>query len=353
MSSKRVLEIFLKDFKLGPRSPLFLFAIAIPLLLTFLIQVVFGDLFDPSPRLAVVDLGDSEITKEVKKLEGIDVTVLDDFDEMKDGVESHDFDAGFVLQENFDQMVRDEQRPELEFFISGESLASERIILSVTMIDLIRKVEGLDSPVEIEVVTFGEELAPMSERLVPLILFYALFVAGVFVKGMSIVEEKEKGTLRAILTTPTKMIEFVLAKGILGFVIAIIITFITLLLNNAIGNQPFALLLTLFVSVIMIIQIGIIFALLSKDVKALYTFVKSVGFVLFMPAVFYIWPDLPQWIAKIFPTYWMIDPIYKIGVEGLGLGDVWFELLIAFLIVLLLVPVVIFLSKRVERSLAM
>jgi ABC-2 type transport system permease protein len=352
MSIDRVFKILWRNLHQGPRSPLFLFAIFIPLLMTFLIQVVFGPLFEPSPRLGIVDFGNSEITESAEELEGIEVIILEDVDELKIQVERNDLDVGFVLQEGFDEDIRLGKNPELEFFISGESLASDRIILSVTMIDLIREVEGLDSLVEIEVIALGEERLPMTERLVPLIMFYALFVAGVFVPAMSIVEEREEGTLRAMLVTPVRMSEILLAKSILGFMIAVIITLLTLVINNALGTEPLALLLALLVSIFMIIEIGIIFATLSKDVKSLYTFIKSAGFLLIAPAIFYIWPDFPLWIAKIFPTYWMIDPIYRIGVEGAGLADIWTDILIAFGICIALLPIVVILGRRMEKTLS-
>ena len=59
---------------LGRRAALaiFLYAIVLPVILTLLIRVVFGSLFDPVPRLGIVDEGDSQIVRNVGDIEGIE-----------------------------------------------------------------------------------------------------------------------------------------------------------------------------------------------------------------------------------------------------------------------------------------
>ena len=59
MSLTRAFEVLKKDLQLGPRSPIFLWVLLLPLLITFVLQVTFGDLFDPQPRLGIVDRGGS------------------------------------------------------------------------------------------------------------------------------------------------------------------------------------------------------------------------------------------------------------------------------------------------------
>ena len=123
MSFTRTLEVLKKDLQLGPRSPIFLWVLILPLLITFVLQVTFGDLFDPQPRLGIVDGGSSAITAEVGEMEGIKLTVLDDVDDLKRQVEANDLDAGLVLPAGFDDEVRSGERPPLEFYVGGESLA--------------------------------------------------------------------------------------------------------------------------------------------------------------------------------------------------------------------------------------
>jgi ABC-2 type transport system permease protein len=78
MNLKRIFKILAKDFSVGPRKPFFIWALLLPFALTLVFQFAFGSLFEPKPRLGVVDLGSSVITAEVQELEGFEVTVLTD-----------------------------------------------------------------------------------------------------------------------------------------------------------------------------------------------------------------------------------------------------------------------------------
>jgi len=106
--------------------------------------------------LAIVDRGLSEITAAYRQMDGIDVELLDDEAQLKARVEQNQYDAGLILPAGFDEAVRAGQKPLLEFYVSGESLASNRIILSANTIDLVRTVEGDTAAVEVEVVQMRE-----------------------------------------------------------------------------------------------------------------------------------------------------------------------------------------------------
>lgn len=352
MSLSNTLKVLGKDLRLGPRSPVFLWVLVLPFLITFVVQVAFGSLFDPEPRLGIVDQGSSTITTQAQELDGIQLTLLTDDEELRTRVEANDLDAGLVLAEGFDEKVRTGERPELEFYVGGESLASNRIILAVTTIDLVRQVEDKAPPVEVEVVELGSEAQPLTVRLIPFVVMYALLIAGVFLPSFSLADERERRTLEALVVTPVRMSEVVLAKGILGFVLAIAMAFVTLWMNSALEAQPLALTVVLLAGGLMLVIIGLIYGTAAKDVTGVFTLIKGTGVLLLGPTIFYIFPDWPQWIAKLFPTYWIINPVYEVTINDAGLGDVGAELLIGVGVMVLLIAPLILLTRRLETKLA-
>jgi ABC-2 type transport system permease protein len=352
VSLSRTLVVLRKDLRLGPRSPVFLWVLLLPLLITFVLQVAFGSLFDPQPRLGIVDEGSSSIPGAVEALDGIELTMLDDPALLRDRVESNDLDAGMVLPAGFDDAVRDGERPPLTFYIGGESLASNRIVLAVTTIDLVRGLEGRAAPVDVRIDSFGEDLQPLAVRLVPFITMYALLIAGVFLPSFSLADEREKHTLDALVVTPTRLSEVVLAKGVLGFVLAIAMALATLWLNGALDARPFALVVVLLIAGLLLVEVGLVYGTASKDVTGVFTLIKGTGFILLGPTIFYVFPDWPQWVARLFPTYWVIDPIYQVTINGAGLGDVRVDLLIALAVVAAMVVPIRWLTNRLETQLA-
>jgi ABC-2 type transport system permease protein len=346
--------VFSREIKLSPRSPLVFFAIAMPLLITFLVSSVFGSLLDVSPELAIVDLGDSEITAAAVQLDGIETTIVTDAATLRQRVEAHDFDAGIVLPAGFDTATAAGEQPNLEFYVSGESLASTRIILAVTTLDLVRDVEGSEPPVTVVVTPVGDQdFVPISDRLLPTMVIYAVMIAAIFLPAASLVDEREKRTLDAVLVTPTRMSDVLIGKGTFAVVLAVILGFVTLALNGALAGQPATMVLILLVGSVMLMLMGLALGLWAKDITTMYTAIKGGGIIIFLPVIFTLFPGLPQWIPKLVPTYYFLQPIYDIAIHGHTLGDVVPELLIALAFSAALVPLVAWVARRSERQLAM
>ena len=352
MSPLRAWRVMRKDLALGPRSPVFLYVIIMPLVATVLVRLVFGSLLDPVPRLGVVDEGTSQIAQAVRELEGIDVAFIESAVTLEQMVEANDLDAGLVLQAGFDEAVRAGEMPVLQLFIGGESLASNRIILSVTTADLVREVAGNPAPIEVEVTSIGDAgVFSIESRLVPLLAVVAVVMSGVFLPAMSLVEEKEARTLDALLVTPTQVFDVTASKGAMGFVLALTMGVVTLAINGAFGTDPLALTLVLILAALMAVEVGMILGAWAKDANGLMTVMKMGGILLYAPALFFIWPDLPQWIGRIFPTYYFLSPLFEVGVKGAPLADSVLELGIGFGICAILLPFVYVSGNRMQAKL--
>lgn len=352
MSLARIWKVLKKDLALGPRSPIFLWALVLPVALTLILQVAFGSLFDPEPRLGVLDSGDSAITASLENMEGIRLTMFEGEADLKEAVEANDLDAGLILPEGFDESVKAGERPTLQFFIGGESYASNRIILTVTAIDLVRELEGSASPVTVDIVDFGQAGLPISTRLIPVIVFYALVIAGLFVPASNIVEEKEQGTLMALLVTPVRTLDVLVAKWLLGVILAAFMGVVSLVLNGAMGANWPEVVFVVVVAAMLSAMLGIVVGVFAKDSAMMFGIVKGAGIFLFMPAAFYLFPDWPQWIATLFPLYWIIEPIWQVSVMGESLTTVVHELAVAVGIIVALGVLAAWLAKRMQSHMA-
>ncbi len=352
MSLRRVWAILRKDLALGPRSPVFMYALVLPFAITLVLQVAFGSLFSPKPRLGIVDQASSRIAVSMKATPGIEVRLIDDADTLRRLVKSNDLDAGLVLPPGIDAAIRAGERPLLPFYIAGESYAANRIVLAVTMLDAIRVVEGAEPPVEARIVSLGKAGLPLSVRLVPLIVFYALIMAGFFVPGSSVVEEKERQTLTALLVTPTRTSEVFAAKWALGFIMATVLSVATLALNRALGASPLDVLAVVLVGAALSAMLGVLVGIVAKDSAMLFGIAKGSGWFLAAPTAFYVFPNWPQWIAKLFPLYWIIEPVWRVAVLGRPLSSATGELAVALAITAALAVVASALSRRMRTQIA-
>jgi ABC-2 type transport system permease protein len=349
----QTLRILAKDLRLGPRSPMFLFAVVMPVLITLLISAVFGGLFDPSPRLGIVDLGDSVITENARFLDGVAVTVMDDVETLRSRVERHDLDAGLVLPPGIDDALASGARVEIEFYVSGSSLASSRVILAVATLDLISDASDRGPAVEVVLTQVGDaDYVPIGDRLVPMMVLYAVVIAGMFLPASSLVEEREQHTLDALLITPARIGDVLAAKTALATLLSVAMAMATLALNRAFTDNAWQLALVLTVGSLMMAELGLLLGLWAKDANTLFTAVKAGGIFIFLPVIFMIWPDLPQWIPRLVPTYYFLQPVFEISVLGGALSDHIGDVLIAAAICVVLLPLVTRYAQHAERRLA-
>jgi ABC-2 type transport system permease protein len=356
VSLKRTFTMVARDLRLGRRSPVFMAVVVMPLLVTFVVQIAFFRILDPPlgrPRLGIVDHGRSEITAAAREIDGIDVTLVEGEAELRELVENYDVDVGLVLADGFDAAVRAGERPRLGFHVSGESLLDKRIVLAVTAIDLVRKVEDKAAPVDVVLNPIGEgsEL-PVAKLMALFLTVWMLMASGMFVPALMLVEEREHGTLSAVIVTPAKMSEVLLSKAVLGLLMAIPMSYLTLVLNWALPARPSALLATLVVAAVICTEIGLMYGTAARDARNLFALMKTLNVFTMVPMIFYVFPGWPRWIAKLVPTFWFIDPIYRIALKGASLADVWKDLAVALGFGAVMVIPIVLLGRRMQAKLA-
>jgi ABC-2 type transport system permease protein len=350
MSLRRVGILLVKEFFKGPKN-FIIWAIAAPLVISLVVSLVFGTLFSDKPKLGIVDEGSSQLVNMSRELTSVVTKEYDTVSEIKQAVESGTVDIGIVLPQGFDDSVMQGEETEINAYIWGESLAKQRTILLVTIANLVRELAGQEAPVEIESVTLGNEVSiPWNDRLLPLIVLVAVFLGGIFLPSTSVINEKAKKTLEALVVTPTTVGDDFLAKGLLGIILSLFMGIVILVLNQAFGDEPALLVLVLALAAIMAAEIGLILGALMSNITSLFTVWKLGGILLFAPAFIYLFPQIPEWIGRIFPTYYFIQPIVQISQQAGGWTDIATSIYILIALDLILVGVLIFTLKRTEQD---
>jgi len=95
-----------------------------------------------------------------------------------------------------------------------------------------------------------------------------------------------------------------------------------LILNQAFGSEPFLLVLILVFGAIMAAELGMLLGAFVKDFATLFTVWKTAGIILFAPVFVFLFPQIPEWVGKIFPTYYILQPIVELSQLGGGWSDI-------------------------------
>jgi ABC-2 type transport system permease protein len=353
VSARRVAILLKRELLQGPKSFIFLWAIVLPVLMSLVLTLVFGTLFSDKPRVGIADEASSGLVGLARESQAIDLKEYRSAGDLEHAVRTGAVDYGLVLPEGFDALVTAGQPVEITAYIWGESLAKQRLIAQATLMDLVRELSGREAPVEVTINTLGEEAGiPWSDRLLPLMVLMAVFIGGMFLPATSLVTEKQHRTLEALTVTPTTVGEVFLAKGIVGFVISLAMGLIILAMNQAFGARPGLLALMLALGAVMAAELGLILGSLAKDMSSMFAVFKVGGILLFAPAFFYFFPEIPQWIGRVFPTYYLVEPVVRISQESAGWPDIAVHVFVLLAIDVLLGAVVVLAMKRMMRLMA-
>ncbi len=348
MGLRRVLILLGKDLFQGSKSFLFIFAVVVPIVISLVVSLVFGTMFADEATLGIVDEGNSQLVTLLEASSSVTSIEYDEISELKEAVAEGAVDGGIVLPQDFDSSVLRGDKVKIPIYIWGESLAKHRTIVTVTVANLVRELAGQEAPVEIEAVTLGdEESIPWNDRLLPFIVLMTITLAAVWLPGISLLQEKEKKTIDAVAVTPATIGEVVLAKGLLGVIIGVLMGVVILLLNQALGSQPGLLVMLLFLGSIMAAGMGLIVGSIVKSIISFFASVKMFAVLLYVPVIVYLFPGMPQWIGKVFPTYYIVEPIVEISQRGGGWPEIAADVVVLIGLNIVLIALVAFtISKK-------
>jgi len=339
MSIRRVAILLGKDFKYGSKGFVFIMAIVAPLLISLVLNLVFGTFFSQTAKLGINDQGNSRLVDLVSASDSVQTRTYASADDLMRAVEAGAVDMGVSLPENFDEDALSGNSIVLPAYVWGESLAKNRGILLASINSAVRQLAGQEVPVHIETTTLGDaQSVPWNDRLLPLVVLYAVTIGGIMVPASLMVDEKQKRTLTALAITPATLADILAAKGLIGVIMALVMSIVILLINQAFGAQPGLLMIVLGLGAVLAALFGLVLGTLVKDINTLFATIKGIGILLYAPVIIYMFPQIPQWIGKIFPTYYIVQPVVEISQQGGAWSDIVFEVsILAGLIVLMLV----------------
>ena len=175
-------------------------------------------------------------------------------------------------------------------------------------------------------------------NFVPGVMGLILMLICAMMTSISIVREKETGTMEVLLVSPIRPIFIILAKAVPYLVLSCVNLATILLLSVYVLHVPVegGLWTLSFLSLLLIAVALSLGLLISCVVQNQVAAMIVSGMGLMMPVmllsgmIFPIesMPAVLQWISNIIPARWYIQAVKKVMIEGLGMAAVWHEALI-------------------------
>ena len=196
-------------------------------------------------------------------------------------------------------------------------------------------------------------------NFVPAIMGTLLMLVCAMMTSISIVREKEKGTMEVLLVSPTKPLMIIVAKLVPYLVLAFTILSIILLMSSFVLGVPikgslFWIYVVSTIYILLALSLGILVSTIAET--QLVALLIS-AMLLMMPVIMLSgmmfpiesMPKILQYISAIIPTRYYISAMRKLMIMGVGIEEVYFEVtvLISMLIALMSLALAKF-NKRLE-----
>ena len=169
-------------------------------------------------------------------------------------------------------------------------------------------------------------------NFVPAIMGMLLMLVCAMMTSISVVREKEKGTMELLLVSPARPLMVIIAKAVPYLILAFVILCVILLMARYVLGVPLA------GSLFWIIAVSIIYILLALSLGLLISNVAQTqlialllsAMVLLMPVVMLSgmlfpvesMPQILQWVAAVMPPRYYIQAMRKLMIMGVSINEV-------------------------------
>lgn len=301
--------------------------------------------YDPSR-----DAATSRLISQIDASEYFTVTAfLDGEDGVLDAFRSNSADIALVFEDNFYHRAVHDGDGRLQIIVDGSNtnIGSMAVFYVSSIVSSFQKelaqeaalnqsAAGGSSVDSVSPVTISTSTRMMYNpqmksafNFVPGVMGMILMLVCAMMTSVSIVREKERGTMEVLLVSPVKPFSVILAKAIPYFVVSAFILLIVLCLSVFLIKVPIS------GSLMWVVLVSLLFILVSLSIGILISTLVSKqevailisGMVLMLPTMLLSgmlfpiesMPKVLQWVSYCVPAKWYIDSIKVMMIQGLGI----------------------------------
>ncbi len=282
-------------------------------------------------------------------------TSLESPDQAADFLDNGEADMFMHIPRDFKKNLLSGTPVELQMIIDGTDSSRASVIMAyINQISSDFSIEYLSQKIKMTLLSRGDsagrfkEPLPVKERVMfnpdltsrnfylPGVLGLLVALITIMLTSMSVVKERESGTIEQIIVSPLRPAEFVAGKtlpfAIIGIVEICVITIISIFWFRVPFNGSFVFLV--FSSIFYIIctlSVGLFISTVSQTQQQamLSTFLFFIPAILLSGFVFpiYAMPEIFQYITYLNPMRYFMTIIRGIFLKGVGFSVLWTELL--------------------------
>ena len=255
--------------------------------------------------------------------------------------------AAVVIPHEFSRDLKRQRGAEAQVIVdAADPLSSQSALQGASLAGLAFRPSPRAQSVALRVRPWYNPMLDSSTYIVPGIIGVLLSMTMIIINAMSVVRERERGTLEQLIVTPVDRTSLMLGKIIpyllVGYVQMVVILILgRLLFDVPIRGSILTLLEMAFPFVVANLGLGLFFStLVQTQAQAM-----QAGFLFIMPNILLsgfmfpraAMPEPAQWLGLILPLTYFLDVLRGILLKGVGFDALWPQFLALWLFAILII----------------
>ncbi len=284
--------------------------------------------FDPAQDAATRDITERLMANPYFHMQGYVYSP----DEINKLLQRGETDVAIVYEQNFNENLVHSKKAQLQIIADASNPNTGTIVANYVTAIVSEYRPHIPYRIEVENKLLYNPEMKSAYTFVPGFMGLVLMIICAIMTSISIVREKERGTMEVLLASPLKPGTVLISKTVPYLALSFINLITILLLSYFVLDVPIQgnLALLIAVSVLFIFLALSLGLLISTLVQTQVTAVLISGIGLMMPTlilsgmIFPIdnMPEPLQWASSVVPARWYIAAVKKVMIEGLGFTHV-------------------------------
>jgi len=262
--------------------------------------------------------------------EGLMLRPYDSRAALQKAVQSGDIPVGVVVQQDFLQKLGLGQKPRVTVVSKSDLPDEYRSAFRLILEEIGHSLTGRSLSLEVDETVLGPDMAGHNVaprwRMLPVLAVILLMTETLGLASL-ISSEVETGTLGALLATPLRVEGLFLSKGITGVILAFSQVLLLIAITGGLQREPLLVLTILLLGSVLATGLSLLIASVARDMMSVMGWGILVMVALAIPSFNILMPGLTSGWIKAIPSYYLVDPVYRVTNLGAGWNQVSTSLL--------------------------
>ena len=320
-----------------------------PVLLMFLLGVVFGQSGSFTTKLAIVNQDKSPMgaamVSAFQKVDALKVSTVAGEKQALKSLKNGDYAAVLVLPAGLQQRFG-KGSSALPFYYDNSSLAQAGTVTMVTqqvVNGFAQQANGSQPKFELQAQGIASSSFNYISFLVPGVVAMALMTMGIYGVSGSFVAYRQRGVLRRLKATPMPLPSFIGSRVLVYLFLALIqaglvigVGVVAFHVHMAPGPTLARMAVLALIGSGSFVSIGFFVAAISKNVESAAALGQVIGTpMMFLSGIFFPMDNAPAWIqpvVKAMPLYYLANAMRDVMIKGFALWAVRWDIMILLVV---------------------